>query len=302
MISSKIPGITLHWASLFFVLTAIPAQSVTPAAPAIVSALVNPTTKQITITGSNFMPATAAPTVTLDSIKLTVVSSTTAKLVATLPATLVPGSYLLSVTSSSSTTGTFAITVGAVGPEGPAGPAGAKGATGATGPTGPKGATGAQGPAGPVGPKGPTGTTGPAGPEGPPGANGAGQIYTATLPFGNDPGTTPPLALTANNIDYVDSSQGPFTIIPAACTIKAVYAALTPIVGDTEQVSKSVSFTVWKDSEATDFPACEVSSVKPVACTLPATPISVASGQTLSYVVTISDEYAGVLNATLLCQ
>jgi len=122
------------------------------------------------------------------------------------------------------------------------------------------------------------------------------------MPFGGDLGTTPPLSLTANNIDYMNASEGPFTIIPQACTVKALYAALTPIVADTSPLSNSVTVALWKNFAATAFPSCTVQSSKPVACTLPATPITVLAGDALSYVVTIPDNNAGSLNVTLLCQ
>jgi hypothetical protein len=124
MISSKVSETALGLSTLLLALTAIPAHSATPAAPVIVSAVLNTASKQITISGTNFMPATTAPTVTLDGTKLTLVSSTTVKVVAAQPTTLAPGSYLLSVTSSAGTIGTFSMTLGAAGPEGPVGPAG----------------------------------------------------------------------------------------------------------------------------------------------------------------------------------
>jgi hypothetical protein len=62
-------------------------------APTIKSAVANFSTHRLTITGSQF----AAPTVTLDNIQLTMISSTTTSIVAQLP-TISPGSYHLVVT------------------------------------------------------------------------------------------------------------------------------------------------------------------------------------------------------------
>lgn len=117
-------------------------------------------------------------------------NSSQTQIVATLPSGLTPGSYLLTVISTSQSV-SFLVTYGAVGPQGPmglpgvqgpAGPIGPQGLTGQMGlagpqgPTGPAGSTGAVGPPGPAGPVGATGATGaigPAGPQGPEGASGA---------------------------------------------------------------------------------------------------------------------------------
>jgi hypothetical protein len=117
--------------------------------PTIVSAIVNSATKQITITGVSLTPATGAPVVKLDSITLTLVSSSSALIVADLPTGLAAGTYRLVVNNGSATPGVFDVTNGAVGAQGPAGPAG---------PAGPQGTTGATGPTGPGGPQGPAGT------------------------------------------------------------------------------------------------------------------------------------------------
>jgi hypothetical protein len=102
------------------------------------SAIINSASKQITIAGSN-LPA--SPTVALDGISLTLVSSSSTKIVADLPTGLTAGSFRLSVGTL-----VFDVTNGAVGPAGPAGPTGPQGATGPAG---------LQGPSGPQGPPGP---------------------------------------------------------------------------------------------------------------------------------------------------
>jgi trimeric autotransporter adhesin len=108
--------------------------------PAVRSAIINSTTKQITIAGSSLLPASGSPVVYLDGELLTLLSSSSTQIVATMPA-LPAGSFRLVVG-----TGVFDVTNGAVGP------------AGATGPAGPQGPTGAKGPAGPIGPQGPAGT------------------------------------------------------------------------------------------------------------------------------------------------
>jgi hypothetical protein len=110
--------------------------------PTIVSAIVNSATKQITISGVSLTPATGAPVVKLEGVTLTLVSSSSALIVADLPTGLAAGTYRLIVNNGSATPGVFDVTNGAVGPQGPAGPQGPIGATGATGPMGPQGPAG----------------------------------------------------------------------------------------------------------------------------------------------------------------
>jgi hypothetical protein len=93
--------------------------------PTIVSAIVNSTTQQITITGTS-LTATGAPVVKLDSTTLTLASSSSTQIVAKLPA-LAAGTYRLTVSNGSGTLGVFDVTNGAVGPQGPAGPQGPPG-------------------------------------------------------------------------------------------------------------------------------------------------------------------------------
>jgi hypothetical protein len=148
---------------------------------------------QMTVGGSVF--GVSQPIVTVDLQPVDVVSYTDTKIVVNLPASLLPGAYLLTVTNTTDLlSGSFDATLGAAGPAGAAGPVGPVGPAGAQGPAGAPGATGAQGPAGPqgaqctigatgaAGPQGPAGMTGPAGPKGqqgnpgplgPPGPQGA---------------------------------------------------------------------------------------------------------------------------------
>ncbi len=130
-------------------------------APVIVNTAINysASPNRITISGSNFKPATAAPIVIFNTLQLTLVSSTNTTVVANLPTTLAPGSYLMAITNSQRSTFPFVVTYGAVGPQGPIGPQGLQGPAGPTGPTGQQGLPGA------------TGATGPQGPPGPPNSN-----------------------------------------------------------------------------------------------------------------------------------
>src|SRR5512141_2112978 len=105
--------------------------------------------------------AGGTPRVTLGGIPLAVALATDTQLDVVLPAGVVPGTYLLTLTvgpgSSTQDNSKYDeswVTIGAAGAQGVAGPAGP------TGPQGPMGATGAQGPAGPTGPQGATGATG----------------------------------------------------------------------------------------------------------------------------------------------
>ncbi len=128
---------------------------------------------------------TARPNVTLGVLPLSVVSTTATQIDALVPASVAPGSYLLTVSlgrnkgsDDSSQYDEFWVTLGAAGPqgakgdEGPQGPAGAPAKDGATGPQGPAGPAGPQGLPGAGGPQGPMGATGSAGPQGVAGSRG----------------------------------------------------------------------------------------------------------------------------------
>ncbi len=134
----------------------------------------------------------ARPQVTLGTLPLSVVSMTATQIDALVPPTVVPGSYLLTVTLGKSKSGgddmkddgksdEFWVTIGAAGPQGaqglvgPAGPQGAQGLVGAAG---------SQGSAGPAGTQGSTGPGGPQGLPGPAGAAGTGGRDGATGPTG----------------------------------------------------------------------------------------------------------------------
>jgi hypothetical protein len=119
-------------------------------APAIVSAVANFQTNQLTITGSDF--GSAAPKITLDGSKLQVVSDSATTVVATLPTGTNPGGYLLTLTNAADGLKVaFDVTLGTAGPQGPQGP---QGSQGVPGPQGPQGVQGLQGPQGPQGPAG----------------------------------------------------------------------------------------------------------------------------------------------------
>jgi trimeric autotransporter adhesin len=154
--------------------------------PTVVSTTINYTTKQIAIVGANLLPSSGSPVVHLDGALLTLVSSSSTEIVAALPAGLTAGSFRLTVSNGTSTTGVFDATYGAVGPQGATGPAGP------AGPAGPQGATGAAGPQGPAGPAGPQGPAG-----------------TVTLPF-NGTGTSSGSALfnIANTVPYNSAIAG----------------------------------------------------------------------------------------------
>ena len=116
----------------------------------------------LNISGSNF--GSQVGTVKLGGSTLTVVSWSAGRIVANLPATTVPGMYLLVVTIKPLPLIAVAdVTLGAVGPQGVVGP---QGPAGPQGPTGLPGVAGAPGPVGSQGPTGPAGPTGPKGPQG----------------------------------------------------------------------------------------------------------------------------------------
>jgi hypothetical protein len=85
------------------------------ASPVVVSAVVNPSTQQMTIKGSDLTPATGLPVLTLDAVSLTVLTSNHKEIVATIPGGLAPGSYQLTVNNGTATV-LFDVTYGADGP------------------------------------------------------------------------------------------------------------------------------------------------------------------------------------------
>ena len=131
--------------------------------PVVNNGTINYAKNQVTLNGSGFEPAKAAPVVRLDGAALTLDSFTNAEIVATLPAKTAAGTYTLTVVNSAGGSTVFDLTYGATGPQGPIGP---QGAAGAKGPAGAQGNVGAQGPAGAQGVAGPQGQTGPTGPQG----------------------------------------------------------------------------------------------------------------------------------------
>jgi hypothetical protein len=88
----------------------------TAEAPAIVSATVDYAAHRVTLTGSNFSPAGAPPTVAFESATLILVSFTDQSAAASLPAGWASGSYLLAVTNSNQKTGVYRMTLAAAPP------------------------------------------------------------------------------------------------------------------------------------------------------------------------------------------
>jgi hypothetical protein len=120
--------------------------------PVIENATVNLAKSYISLAGSNFSPASVAPTVAVGGTSRTVYSFTNTVIVVEVPSTLATATYLVSVTNSLAHSGSAYVAVGAAGPQGPVGLTGSQGPAGAVGPAGPQGPIGATGPAGPQGP------------------------------------------------------------------------------------------------------------------------------------------------------
>ena len=168
------------------------------------------------------------PKVTLGTLQLAVVSSAATRIDALIPATVVPGSYLLTVTLGKNKAGgngggddgkyeEFWITIGAAGPagkDGAAGPVGKDGANGRDGAAGPQGATGPMGPAGPMGPQGSQGLAGPAGkdgatgPQGPSGSQGVPGPAGPAGAAGGLPSIDALAGLACNVVDTGDLCRG----------------------------------------------------------------------------------------------
>ena len=137
--------------------------------PAVNNGTINYGKNQVTLNGSGFEPAKAAPVVRLNGAALTVDAFSNAEIVATLPAKTAAGTYTLTVVNSDGGSTVFDLTYGSTGPQGPIGP---QGAAGAKGPAGAQGTPGAQGTASPQGSQGVVGSAGPSGPTGPEGPAG----------------------------------------------------------------------------------------------------------------------------------
>jgi len=166
--------------ALVIVLSAL---MVTPAlAQTITDASVNYTTGLITVVGTGFGANSGA--VQIGSTQMAVQSWSAREIVATLPTSVVPGSYLLTVTPRRGAPATLDVTLGTAGPAGPQGPAGPAGPIGLAGPAGAVGPAGTQGLTGMTGPGGPIGLTGPAGPAGAPGAQGVPGVQGPPGPTG----------------------------------------------------------------------------------------------------------------------
>ena len=137
---------------LFLMPAANAAPPGTPSPPIMTSVVPDAGLTTLTIGGTN-LGAPGTTTVNIDNYAapLTLTSVTSTSVVANLPAGIAPGSYLLTLTVSTSKAplaDEFWVSLPVMGP---AGPVGATGATGATGPTGATGATGATGVAGVTG-------------------------------------------------------------------------------------------------------------------------------------------------------
>ena len=128
---------------------------------------------QLVVTGHNFNNGGEVQ-LTLGGTPLTVILQEESRIIAEIPADILPGSYVLAAWSGNGSVreDSMDITIGAEGPEGPQGPQGEIGPQGPQGEQGPIGPTGLQGPQGETGPPGPQGDVGPQGPIGPQGVQG----------------------------------------------------------------------------------------------------------------------------------
>lgn len=175
--------------------TLAPVAALAALPPAVITSTGYDTTnQQLTVQGSSLIRGTTLPAVTFDGVPLPVLSATSSTVVASLPNTFAPGTYIVTLARGSGL-GNFAffpVTLGAIGPQGergpqgdvgPVGPAGADGAQGPAGPNGPTGATGGTGLQGPQGPRGLQGLPGSPGPQGVPGPAGTGgAVFTTVAP------------------------------------------------------------------------------------------------------------------------
>jgi hypothetical protein len=145
--------------------------------PVVLNAAADLSRNQLVINGRN-LDGRGPLHVVFNGRELAIVAATRTRIVATLPASIEPRSYLLVVGHGRNHRGRdddfaeFDVTIGAVGPAGPQGPQGMIGPVGPIGPQGPRGERGEPGPQGLQGEKGDTGPQGPPGETGPQGAPG----------------------------------------------------------------------------------------------------------------------------------
>jgi hypothetical protein len=162
-----------------FLLATLPASAATSTTPTVNGGTINYSSGRVTLTGSGFEPAKAAPTVKFNGASLKIDSFSDKQIVATLPAGTSVGTFTLKVKNSDGKEASFDLTYGATGPQGLQGPAGPEGPAGATGATGQRGPTGKNGSSGGAVSFTTTGSVGgavvlPAGEYG--------NVYTITLP------------------------------------------------------------------------------------------------------------------------
>jgi hypothetical protein len=126
------------------------------------------------------------------------------------------------------------------------------------------------------------------------------QIYTGNFGAASNAGAgiTSSFALTGGGFAQ--------TIMPTACTIREILAALTPISGFS--APPYITLTLQQNGQNTSIAACEVSSSAPISCPLPPIPISVSRGDLLNYVLSTpgtgveGQSYLGTVLFTTLCQ
>jgi Collagen triple helix repeat (20 copies) len=263
---------------------ALPARADDPHRPVIVSAQANFTSNTLTIAGKNF--GTQPPIVTLDATTLTVTSNSATQVVATLPASIQPGSYRLVVALPDHDRGrdadhhddedmnksaVFVVTLGAVGPQGPQGPQGVQGPPGIPGPPGLPGPQGIPGPPGPQGPQGPSGTATLAGFKCPAGSVVVGFESDGT-PYCSCPHDifTASVGATSNNTLYSWNGGSQMFISPengfSYCTVT--------VNMPTGLVNNTFSTTPWSIGPTSGYGSCTIQAQNPSCGSLSVSQVS----------------------------
>ena len=200
---------------------------------------------------------------------------------------------------------------GSTGATGDVGATGIKGATGVTGATGPTGATGSTGATG----AGATGATGAAssvpGPAGPTGATGAGvglNAVTFVANFTNPTDTatyyqapTQPTGINqASQTIIADATHANFSLMPAACTIKAMNVGANNYFAPGPE---TMTLTVMKNSVATAMTCSVVTNNNVAGCSDTTHVVPVVAGDMISlrFSQTSASPYNGI-TVSLVCQ
>ncbi|MBK8817299.1 MAG: collagen-like protein [Methylococcaceae bacterium] len=189
--------------------------------------------------------------------------------------------------------------LGATGPQGTQGETGPIGLQGPAGPQGIQGITGPTGETGATGPVGPTGATGADGVSGAPGEPGLGMVFTPSF---YNPSVKTTSFVSLNGLIISANAGLVSTIMPSACTFKALYAKAT-IDGD--PAANTLIYTLYKNGTSQPMTTSLTVNATITSATNADTShtVSVVTGDVVTVGITQTNETPLVVsNLTLWCQ